>query len=348
MLIVIFTKKVDDNKTDEFFQQFQIIHFQKKNTNMKKIILLLSLVLPANIFAQTTVVEADFSNYSNGTLVSQNGWEQYNTSSLNPLTIVNNKVTFAGGRNTDGQDAFLPFASVIQQPALGKTELNFDVVLTVTAAGANPSYFLALNALNTNTTSGNFMNARLTAMAMNDGFVFGTRVNSNSGYPYTYGINKLTFGTKYAVRLRIEITAGNANDVIKLYTGSDFNNMTLQATSAYSTGTVTDPVFGGILISQYGSASTYESGVSIESIKVTNLSVTTGFNPSTKSMLKLVVSGNELLVKNAFNGLELEIFTALGHKIQTSKVENAKISIANLKKGLYIVRTGKIAQKIML
>lgn len=347
MLIVIFTNKVDDNKTDEFFQQFQIIHF-KKNTNMKKVILLLSLVLTANIFAQTTVVEADFSSYTNGTLVGQNNWVQYNTATLNPLTIVNNKVTIAGGRNTDGQDAFLPFASVIQQPALGTTELNFDVVLTVTSAGANPSYFLALNALNTNTTSGNYMNARLVAMAMSDGFVFGTRVNSNSGYPYTYGINKLSFGTKYAVRLRIEITAGNANDVIKLYTGSDFNNMTLQATSAYSTGTVTDPVFGGILISQYGSASTHESGVTIESIKVTNLSVTTGLNPSTNSLLKLVVSGNNLLVKNAFDGLELEIFTALGHKIQTSKVENAKISIANLKRGLYVVRFGKLAQKIML
>ena len=315
---------------------------------MKKIILLLSLVLPANIFAQTTVVEADFSNYTNGSLVGQNNWIQYGTSAIRPLTIENNSVTIPGQSTSDAQDALLPFQSVIQQPAVGTIVLNYDVVLTVTAAGASPAYFLALSSLNTNSTSGNYFNARVAAMTMGDGFVFGTRVNSQSGYPYTYGINKLTFGTKYALRLRIEITAGNANDVIKLYTGSDFNNMTLQATSAYSTGTVTDPVFGGILISQYGSASTYESGVSIESIKVTNLSVTTGFNTSTKSMLKLVVSGNELLVKNAFNGLELEIFTALGHKIQTSKVENAKISIANLKKGLYIVRTGKIAQKIML
>jgi len=73
-----------------------------------------------------------------------------------------------------------------------------------------------------------------------------------------------------------------------------------------------------------------------------------GLSNLTASKLEVVVSGKNLFVKNVVEGSPVEIFSALGSKIQTSNVENGKISIANLKNGIYVVRSGKLTQKIML
>ncbi|MDD2994750.1 MAG: T9SS type A sorting domain-containing protein [Paludibacter sp.] len=315
---------------------------------MKKITLFLLFVLSTTaLFAQETIVNADFANYTNAALVGQNSWVQYNTNSDRPLTIANGKLTWTGGNTTDGQDALLPFPAVIAQPTEGITTLTFDIVATISATGASPSYFIALNTLNTTSTSSNFQNARIAAKTLEDGFVFGTRVNGQTGYPFVYGTTKLTFGTKYAIRAEIKLVAGNQNDTIKLYVGSDFNNLTLAATSAYTTGTATDPTYGGVLVSQFGSSTVNESGASIESIKVAK-QVTSGFNSIDALKFKAVVVGNDLQIKNVANGATVEIFSALGSKVQTSVLENGKVSIDNLSKGMYIVRVGKSTQKFML
>ena len=84
------------------------------------------------------------------------------------------------------------------------------------------------------------------------------------------GATELAFGTRYALRAEIHMVAGNANDFINLSVGSDFNSLALYATAAYSgSGTVADPLFGAMLLSQFGSGSTFESGISVESMSVT-------------------------------------------------------------------------------
>ncbi len=75
---------------------------------------------------------------------------------------------------------------------------------------------------------------------------------------------------------------------------------------------------------------------------------TTGLTNPTASKLELLVSGKNLLVKNVVEGSVVEIFSAVGSKVQTSAVENGKVSIENLKTGLYVVRSGKMTQKIKL
>lgn len=237
------------------------------------IIVLMFVLVSFSLSAQTTLVDANFATYSNAALVGQNGWQQYNTASTDPLMVNSGVVTVAGARVTDNQDVVYPFTTVIQQPASGATIVYTDAMITVLSAGvSNPSYFLALNGLNTTGTTGNFQGARLAAIQNVDGFVFGTRVTGQSGYPYAYGTTKLSFGTKYAVRLAIKLSTGNANDSIKLYVGTNFNNLQLHSIAAYGTGTVADPTFGGLLISQYGSATVSEAGVAIESVKVYTVS----------------------------------------------------------------------------
>ncbi len=216
-----------------------------------------------------TLVSANFAGYADGQLVGQNSWLQYAATDARPLTLSGGAVTWAGGNTTDGQDAVLLFDSQISQPISGAAILHYDLQLKISNAGANPSYFAALNGLASTVTSGNFQNARLVAKSFEDGFQFGTRVNGQGGYPFTYGVSKLSYNTSYALRAEIYMIAGNANDYIHLFVGPDFENLSLYASAFYGSGTVTDPTYGGMLISQFGSASTQEAGVSISSMSVT-------------------------------------------------------------------------------
>jgi len=223
----------------------------------------------ASAHAQT-LASANFASYANGNLVGQNGWLQYNTSATAPIQVVNGAVTWTGNGNTaaNNQDAMLSFGQVIAQPSSGTTVLNFDILLSVSSAGASPSYFAALNGLDSTVTSGNFQNVRMVAQASGSGFVFGTRVNGQGGYPFAYGSGVLNFNQVYALRAEVNMVAGNANDFINLYVGDTFANMSLYGTAGYTTGTVTDITVGAMLLSQFASSTAFESGVSVQSMSV--------------------------------------------------------------------------------
>jgi hypothetical protein len=218
-----------------------------------------------------TVVSANFGSYTDGPLVGQNGWQQYNTQITAPLTVSGGAVSWAGGSTVNNQDAFLAFPQQYNQPTVGDPTqiLNFDILLSISSApSVNPSYFAALNTFTTSTTTNNFQNARLVAQASGSGYVFGARVNGQGGYPFAFGTDVLDFGVDYALRAEIHMVSGNANDFINLYVGPDFNNLTLHATAVYGSGTVSDPSFGAMLISQFGSGTVGEPGVSIKSMSV--------------------------------------------------------------------------------
>jgi hypothetical protein len=219
-----------------------------------------------------TLASANFASYANGDLVGQNGWVQYQTSATAPIQVVNGAVTWTGngtpGSTVNNQDAVLAFSQQVTQPAEGTTILNFDMLLSISSAGASPSYFAALNTLTTTTTSGNFQNVRMVAQASGSGFVFGTRVNGQTGYPLVYGTSVLNFNQTYALRAEVNLVAGNANDFINLYVGSSFNDLSLYGTAGYTTGTVADISVGAMLLSQFASGTAFESGVGIQSMSV--------------------------------------------------------------------------------
>ena len=212
---------------------------------------------------------ADFGAYTNGPLVGQERWQQYNIQTSAPLSVESGRVSWPGGSTTNNQDAMLSFNTSVTQPVSGIKVLKFDLVLSVSrpSPSTNASYFAALNTSFTTNTGGNFQNARLVAVASGSGFVFGARVNGQSGYPFVYGTNVLTLGQNYALRAEVTMNERNADDVIRLYVGSDFGNLTLHAEGGYSSGAVSDPTFGAILLSRFGSASVGEPGVSIASVE---------------------------------------------------------------------------------
>lgn len=74
----------------------------------------------------------------------------------------------------------------------------------------------------------------------------------------------------------------------------------------------------------------------------------TGVNNLNENALKAIVSGKSLLISNIAEGSTIEIYSALGSKVQSSSLENGKVSLNNLSKGMYVVRAGKLTQKFML
>ena len=217
------------------------------------------------------VSKADFSRYEAGPLVGQEGWQQFGTSGSQALQVASGRVVIPGGSTVDGQDAFKALPRQFSAPTgttTQETVLNFDLVLTVSSAGANPSHFAALLQSANAQATGNSQNARIAARSSGSGFVLGTRVNGEAGYPYSFGTQVLAFGQQYAVRAEVHLNRGNANDFIKLYVGSSHANLALHATAGFSgSGTVTDTGIAAMMLSQNGIAST-QSGVSIRSMGV--------------------------------------------------------------------------------
>jgi len=74
---------------------------------------------------------------------------------------------------------------------------------------------------------------------------------------------------------------------------------------------------------------------------------TTGFNNLNVNQFSAVVSGKNLLLNNVANGSTVVIYSALGSKIQTSVIENGKVGLNNLTRGMYVVRVNNMTQKIM-
>jgi hypothetical protein len=78
------------------------------------------------------------------------------------------------------------------------------------------------------------------------------------------------------------------------------------------------------------------------------LSTTTNTtNPSANNTIAYV-SGKDLVITNVANQSAVEIFSALGSKVKSATIENSKVDISDLSKGLYIVRSGKLTQKFVI
>lgn len=73
---------------------------------------------------------------------------------------------------------------------------------------------------------------------------------------------------------------------------------------------------------------------------------TTGFSTPSANNLEVSVVGKKLTITNSPTS-NVEIFSALGAKIQTVELVNGSANL-DLSKGLYIVRAGKKAAKIMI
>jgi len=73
-----------------------------------------------------------------------------------------------------------------------------------------------------------------------------------------------------------------------------------------------------------------------------------GFSTPKADLLSLSLVGRTLTVNNVENGSTVDIYSSLGAKVQSSKLQGSAIQLNKLANGLYIVRVGNLTSKIML
>jgi DNA/RNA endonuclease YhcR with UshA esterase domain len=77
-------------------------------------------------------------------------------------------------------------------------------------------------------------------------------------------------------------------------------------------------------------------------------STSAGFSSPKADVLSLSLIGRNLTITNVANGTTVDIYSAIGARVQSAQLQNGAVQLTNLAKGLYIVRVGKLSSKIML
>ncbi|GHV44052.1 hypothetical protein FACS1894180_4850 [Bacteroidia bacterium] len=63
---------------------------------------------------------------------------------------------------------------------------------------------------------------------------------------------------------------------------------------------------------------------------------------------KIFISEGILYVQNVDEGTKVEIYSIVGSKVKTATLNNGMVNVSDLNKGIYIVRVGKVSQKIVI
>lgn len=68
----------------------------------------------------------------------------------------------------------------------------------------------------------------------------------------------------------------------------------------------------------------------------------------TADNIEVFVANHMLYIKGVDDGVTIEIYSVLGARVMTAKLENGRIDLSDLKKGIYVVRVAKKSVKIMI
>jgi hypothetical protein len=92
----------------------------------------------------------------------------------------------------------------------------------------------------------------------------------------------------------------------------------------------------------------YKSSISVWDNFYFGEKASSGVVASSSSKGGFVVSGARLLAKGIADGSDVAVYSVLGSQVLSAKVANGAIRLSSLAKGIYIVKSGKLSQKIIL
>ena len=237
---------------------------------------LVTLCVNAASTRAAVVVHDSFATFADGQLNGQFGWHLVESSTTNPLQIVNGRVVVPylgqnGGVPADDADSGKDFPTPFTAPAtgtrsvfLGATIIVDQVDPDVAASNARGLYLRSTD---------NFPNARmLTRAGTAPGtFQFGTRLTGEQTSTPGWG-GDLVLGQEYLYVLRVDLTAGSENDVAYLYINPSgtMPPSSPYASSASGTG-VHDPLgLRAVEISQFATPGFPQNGMRIGRIAVSD------------------------------------------------------------------------------
>jgi hypothetical protein len=326
---------------------------------MKKITLLLSFIACIVFAHAQLLVNENFDYTANSALIGQGGWAIVGTSVINPLTVsapgttaitytnypssgVGNEVSVAN----NGQDIARQFA------AQTSGVVYYSVLVNISAAQVAGDYFIHIG----EPTSASFFFGRLYVKIDGTGtkLLFGI-LNASGGTPTpvaTYSTTTYDLNTTILLVVKVDVLTGASSLVIN-------PDMTVEPvssswiSSSAGTGVPTVAGLGEVNIRQ-GSAT------AAPTLKLDGIRVATSYqtlfpntvsgisSPNANNVLNVSLSGKRLSVMNVTNGTTVAIYSALGSKVQSSKLENGAIQLNDFSKGLYIVRVGNQSTKIII
>ncbi len=317
--------------------------FTIKLFNMRKITLLLFIfACTIGVNAQALLIE-NF-NYTIGTDIKSQGWNIHSGSGANSDSIlVADGLTFTGyiGSGVGGAAAVVGRYADQNKTFVSQTSGTVYAAFMFQAkgAGATNTYFLHFGPSTIGTTF-------FTRVWVN---AAGTGLGLGSSAPSTYVT--VTLNTTYLV-------------VIKYNTSTKESTLNVFSTMPSSEPTTADATFtetatianvGSIALRQNQSSSVAAQNVIVDGIRVATswtelMNATTvisgTYNPTTQSTFAYV-SNHELILLNSTDK-NIEIYSALGSKVKSAVVENSKVDISDLSKGLYIVRSNNLSQKFII
>ncbi len=220
------------------------------------------------------------SGYSNGNLVSQNGWTQTGTSTTNPIQVASGRAVLG----TSGQDAYAAFSSAAA--ATAGTTLYYAATVRLTAAQATGDYFLHVS--DPAGTTSNFY-GRVFAKSSSTGFLLGLSANTTTA---SYGTTVLNFDTDYQVVVAWDFLTGAPNDALALYVDPNSTNrasLTSYASAAFS-GAAVEPAQVAAINLRQGTASNAPS-VRIASLAAGSTLADVGVVPAPGALALLGVAG---------------------------------------------------------
>ncbi len=314
---------------------------------MKKITLLLSFIA-CIAFTQAQTLLVENFDYTIGSGIKAAGWNIHSGAGANPDSIlVIDGLTLSGypGSGVGGAAAingkYADQHKTFEAQTSGTTYMSFLFKPVGAGAGNTATYFIHFgpSVIGTTFFSRVWINATGNGLGLGD------------SAPSSY-IN-VTIGTTYLVVLKYDFaTKTNSLYVSETVPSTEPTNANATFIEVKGPAASTPTNLGSVGLRQGQTSGNANQNVIVDGIRVATswaalFATSNVINPSANKFQALVV-GSDLQIKNVANGATVEIFSALGSKVQTSVLENGKVSIDNLSKGMYIVRVGKSTQKFML
>lgn len=310
---------------------------------MKKITLLLSFIACVMVAQAQRLLTEDF-DYTIGSGIKAAGWSIHGGAGSTPDSIlVVGGLTFSGypgsgiggaasvtGKYADQNKTFTSQTS-------GTVYASFMVKSL--AANAAASYFIHFGP----TVIGTTFFSRVWINMSGNGLGLGDSAPTN--------FTPITINTTYLVVLKYDF-ATKTNSLYVFENMPSTEPSTAQATFLEIKGpaaaTATD--LGSIALRQGQTTAVPNQNVIVDGIRVAtswaSLFAATGFSTPSANNLEVSLVGKKLTVTNSPSST-VEIFSAVGSKIQAVELVNGSANL-NLSKGLYVVRSGKKAAKIMI
>lgn len=214
---------------------------------------LFALLGGASLLSGQIISVSNFSTFSDGDLVGQNGWQQAGTPSGSPVQVSNGRVILPGANTSNQQDVGLNFTSTITPGATFYHAFR----LSVTGRGGVP---IGMDgAYLTTLTSGPFENSRFTIRPLSETtYQFAFRPTGQDPNPYVTGGPTLNFGSDiHTVLIGHTFATGSDPDVSQIWINPASASSSPSFTYINSGSAFTNP-FSRMLLSQFTNDGSYE------------------------------------------------------------------------------------------